>query len=62
MERKIKIFKSFEEQEEYHLEMMRQSTPEERLRTLYLLQQMSLKLHPSKNTSRKIIIRNGYSK
>jgi hypothetical protein len=62
MERKIKIFKSFEEQEQYHLEMMRQTTPAQRLRSLYEMQQMSLNLRPNKNTSRKIIIRNGYSK
>jgi hypothetical protein len=62
MEKKIKIFKSFEEQEQYHLEMMRQTTPEERLKSLYEMQQMSRKLRPNKNTSRKIIIRNGYSK
>jgi len=64
MERKIKIFKSFEEQELYHLEKMRQTTPKERLRNLYVLQQMSILIRPHspKNTSRKIVIRNGYSK
>jgi hypothetical protein len=62
MERKIKIFRSFEEQEKYHLEMMRQTTPAERLRSLYLMQQLSQRLHPAADNTRKIIIRNGYSK
>jgi hypothetical protein len=47
MERKIKIFKSFEEQEQYKLEEMRNTTPLERFQMLYAMQQMTRKFHPS---------------
>ena len=57
MEKKIHIFKSFEEQEAYHLEKMRKSTIKERFRQLYLMQQMTKLLHPSKDSERKIIIK-----
>ena len=59
MERKIKIFKSFEEQEAYNLDQMRNSTPMERFRRLYMMQQISRRLHPVIDTTRQIIIRNG---
>ena len=60
MERKIKIFKSFEEQEAYNLEQMRKTTPKERFRRLYMMQQMSRRFHPTSDNIRKItIIRNG---
>ena len=62
MSKSIKIFKSFEEQEQYHLEMMAKSTPEERFRALYLMQQMTKKLHPVIDKTRKIIINHGHSK
>jgi hypothetical protein len=57
MARSIKIFKSLEEQEEYHLDLMRQSSVLERFRRLYAMQQMSALLHPPKVYTRKIIIR-----
>lgn len=62
MSKKIKIFKSFEEQERYSLEMMINTTPEERFRKLYLMQQLTKKIHPVADKKRKIIIGNGPSK
>ena len=62
MSKSIRIFKSFEEQEQYHKEMMINSTPEERFRKLYQMQQMTKKFHPVTDKSRKIIIRNGHVK
>lgn len=41
MGKSIKIFKSFEEQEQYSLEMMVNTTPEERFRKLYRMQQLT---------------------
>lgn len=61
MSKSIKIFKSFEEQERYNLEMMAKSTPEERFRKLYQMQQLTKMFHPVTDRSPKIIIRNGYS-
>ena len=60
MARSIHIFKSFEEQEEFHKEQMRNSTVEERFAALYRMQQMTKLLHPEKDTTRKITIRKGY--
>jgi len=57
MEKRIHIFKSFEEQEAWHLEEMRKSTVQERFRQLYLMQQMTKLLHPSKDLERKIVIK-----
>jgi len=62
VERKIRIFKSFEEQETFHLEQMRNTTPFERFRRLYSMQQLNRRFHPATDTARKIIIiRNGRS-
>jgi len=60
LKREIKIFKSFEEQEAYHLEQMMKKTIKERFRSLFLMQQMTSLLHPCADKSRKIIIHNGY--
>jgi hypothetical protein len=60
MERKIKIFKTFEEQEAYHLQQQNETTPLERFKNLYYMQQFSLTLHPPKDTLRKIIFHHGY--
>lgn len=62
MKRSIKIFKSFEEQEAYHGEQMMKKTIRERFRSLFLMQQMTLLLHPAADKSRKIIIHNGHPK
>ncbi len=63
MKREIKIFKSFEEQEQYHLEMMRQTTPMERFQNLYRMQQFTKHFHRGKDKTRRIIIKkNGHSK
>lgn len=56
MERKIRVFKNFEEQEQYHLEQMRRSTVHERLRQLYAMQQMTQLLHPNTDRTRKLVI------
>lgn len=61
-ERTIKIFKTFEEQEDYHLEKMRTSTPEERFAALYKMQQFTNKLHKKTSDTKTIIIHHGYFK
>ena len=61
MKREIKIFKSFEEQEAYQLERLRKTTPLERLRNLYYMQQFSLKFQPKNNSQKKIIISHGFT-
>lgn len=53
----IRIFNSFEEQENFHRELMLRSDAKERFRKLYFMQQMSIMLHPSTDKSRKIKIR-----
>ena len=56
MGKTIKKFRWFEEQEQYHKQLMLNSTPHERFKTLYQLQQMTKKFHPVADKSRKIII------
>ncbi len=43
MSNSIRIFK-FEEQEAYNLELIRNSTIEDRFRKLYMMQKMSIKI------------------
>lgn len=63
MARSIKIFKSFEEQEMYQLEEMRNTTPLERFKRLFRMQQLTKLFHPAKDTARRIIIhKNGHIK
>ena len=63
MKREIKIFKSFEEQADYHLEIMAHTTPMQRLQSLYSLQQFTRLLHPAEDNTKSIIIhKNGYIK
>lgn len=59
MNREIKIFRSFEEQEKFHEDKMRQTTPIQRFRNLYKMQQLTKVFRPVKNKSRKILILNG---
>ncbi len=62
MKREIKIFKSFEEQEEYQLEQMRKTTIQERFQSLFRMQQITNLFHPVKDNTRRIIIqKNGHS-
>ena len=61
MKREIKIFKSFEEQEKFHIEQMLHTTPLQRFLNLYRMQQLNKLFHPVKDKSRKILIRNGRS-
>jgi hypothetical protein len=61
MEKRIKIFKSFEEQELFHTEKMLLSTPKERFQNLFRMQQLTNLFHPAKNKEKKITIqKNGY--
>ena len=63
MERSIKIFKSFEEQELYHRQLMIDSTATSRFIELYKMQQWTKTFRPAVNTQRKIIIhKNGHPK
>ncbi|HLF46659.1 MAG TPA: hypothetical protein VI548_09550 [Chitinophagaceae bacterium] len=57
MSKQIRIFKSLEEQEQYHKTLMSQSTVTERFRKLNQMQQMNNLLHPVTDKSRKIQIR-----
>ncbi len=59
--RKIHIFKSFEEQEEFHKHRNLQSTWQERFRRLLQMQQFNKMMHPKEKTERKIIIYRGYT-
>jgi hypothetical protein len=63
MEKRIQIFKSFEEQERYHTDKMLNSTPIERFRNLLRMQKINLLLHPPSDNTRRIIIqKDGHSK
>jgi hypothetical protein len=57
----MKIFRSLEEQEAYHLEQMKNTTIKERFRRLYVMQQITRLFHPVSDHTRKIIVRNGYT-
>jgi hypothetical protein len=61
-ERKIKIFKTFEEQENYHLDWMRNSTPKERFAALFKMQQFTNVIHKQPYSKRLITIHNGSPK
>jgi hypothetical protein len=62
MGREIKIFKSFQEQDEYHIERMRNSSVFERFRTLFQMQKTTKLFHPLTDKIRKIIIqKNGHT-
>ena len=61
MEKRIKIFKSFEEQDAFHAEKMCSSTVMERFQHLFRMQQLTSLFHPVISKERKITIRkNGY--
>jgi len=63
MEKRIQLFKSFEEQERYYTDKMLNSTPVERFRNLLRMQKINLLLHPPANNTRRIIIQKyGHSK
>jgi hypothetical protein len=57
MAKSIKLFKSLEELEVYHFEMMKKSTIEERFRRLKAMQELTLLMHPSTDKIKKITIR-----
>lgn len=56
MKKSVHIFQSMKEQEEFHKQIMIQSTVTERFRKLYLMQQFNQLLHPVTDHSRKIRI------
>jgi hypothetical protein len=60
MAKTIRIFKSFEEQEQYSLEQMSKTTPLERFRNLYRMQKLSKLFNPVADKSRKIVIQHGH--
>jgi len=60
MKREIKIFKSFEEMDAYKLEQIRKTTPHQRFKNLFLMQQLSSKFHNTGEKSRKLTITYGY--
>jgi hypothetical protein len=58
----IKIFRSFEDQEQYQLELMSRISVNKRFQKLYEMQQISRLQHPEiKETARKIIIKHGFA-
>ncbi len=59
-EKKIQIFKTFAEQEEWHLQQMKSSTPQERFRSLLQMQQLTKAFHKP-CTEKKVIIHHGYT-
>ena len=60
MEREIKIFKSFEEQEAYQLDKQKKTTPEQRLANLFYMQNLSRKFRSNITAQKKIIITHGF--
>jgi hypothetical protein len=60
--RTIKIFKTFEEQEAYHLEQMRKTTVKERFRSLLKMQQFTQAFHRTVSDKKTITIHHGYLK
>jgi len=60
-ERKIKIFKTFEEQEAYHLDWMINSTPKERFAALFKMQQFTYRIHKKASDKRTITIHRDFS-
>jgi hypothetical protein len=57
MEKRIKIFKSFEEQEEYALKEMKSTTPKKRFENLYRMQKISSLFKKNIDTTPKILIK-----
>lgn len=57
MSRTVRIFKSFEEQEQYQKNLMLHSTVTMRFRKLYQMQQFARLLRPIADKTRKIQIR-----
>jgi len=57
MTKRVHIFKSLEEQEQFHKLLMSKSSVTDRFRQLEMMQQMDKLLHPITDKSRKIQIR-----
>ena len=57
MDKQVRIFKSFEEQEKFHKKVMSQTTVAERFKNLFQMQLINKMLHPVTDKSRKIQIR-----
>lgn len=58
MKREVKIFRSFEEMEEYKLQQARNTTPIQRFRNLYSMQKLTAKIHDTRGD--KSSINHGY--
>lgn len=56
MEKRVKIFKSFEEQEQYYFDLMIKTTPSQRFQHLFRMQQLTNLFHASTKKARRIII------
>ncbi|MBL7730092.1 MAG: hypothetical protein JNM88_02860 [Chitinophagaceae bacterium] len=56
MKGKIRIFKTMEEQELFHLKQMRNTTPLQRFIRLFQMQQFTQRLRKPENRTRRIII------
>jgi hypothetical protein len=60
MERKIHIFKTFEEQELHQLEQLQKTTAKQRLQNLFYMQNFTKKINPTKNKNKTLTFTNGY--
>jgi hypothetical protein len=56
---RIRIFKTYAEQELHQIQKMRSLTPIERFKKLLYLQNLSCKFHPSDAKPKKIVIHHG---
>ncbi len=61
MERRIKIFKTFAEHEKHQLQRQIATTPLQRFKNLFYMQQLSLKFRPKNNTARTLVFHHGYT-
>jgi PleD family two-component response regulator len=57
MEKRIKVFKTFEEQEEFAFKKMQDTTPMKRFEKLYRMQKITNLFKKDINTTRRIIIK-----
>jgi hypothetical protein len=56
MKKQVRIFKTLQEQEDFHFRQQLQSSPADRFRRLYQMQQFHMALHPVTDKTRKIQI------
>jgi hypothetical protein len=58
--RKIKVFSSFEEQDQYHLEQMKKTTVKERFIALFQMQKFTNAIRKNSSYKRTIVIHHGH--